>query len=135
MAAAVPKEPRMKRAPRKKSTTHKKVKGLDATEIAPSFAPVVAAFAGNRKVIRRRMFSSENVLTVQGKIFAMFARGKFVAKLPRERVDEMVSAGKGERFNPGHGRLMKEWVALEGQEECWIALAHDAYEFVKQTNS
>jgi hypothetical protein len=32
-------------------------------------------------------------------------------KLPRERVDELVEAGAGHRFDPGHGRLMKEWVA------------------------
>ncbi len=131
MATEIRKEPRMKRAP-KKSTTQKKVKGRDPAEIAPSFAPVVAAFAGNRRVIRKRMFSSENVLTVQGKIFAMFTRGKFVAKLSKERVDEIVSAGKGERFNPGHGRLMKEWVALDTQTESWVALALEAYEFVKR---
>jgi len=124
----------MKRAP-KKSNTRKKLKDLDPVEIAPSFAPVVAAFAGNRQVIRKRMFSSENVLTVHGKIFAMFARGKFVAKLPKERVDEIVNAGKGERFNPGHGRLMKEWVALETQRENWVALALEAYEFVKTSKS
>jgi TfoX/Sxy family transcriptional regulator of competence genes len=126
----IPKESPMKRAPKRKSPTHK-ARHRDTAEIAPSFAPVVAAFAGNRKVIRKRMFSSENVLTVQGKIFAMFSRGKFVAKLPKERVDEIVSAGEGERFNPGHGRLMKEWVALEEKKESWVALAHEAYEFVK----
>ena len=131
MATEIRKELRMKRAP-KKSTTQKKVKGRDPAEIVPSFAAVVAAFAGNRQVIRKRMFSSENVLTVQGKIFAMFTRGKFVAKLSKERVDEIVSAGKGERFNPGHGRLMKEWVALDTQTESWVALALEAYEFVKR---
>lgn len=122
----------MKRAPKKKSTTRKKVKDRDPAETAPSFAPVVAAFAGNRQVIRKKMFSSENVLTVRGKIFAMFSRGKFVAKLPKERVDEFVGAGKGERFNPGHGKLMKEWVALETQRESWVALALEAYEFLKR---
>jgi len=95
----------------------------------------VAAFARNRLVIRKKMFSSENVLTVRGKIFAMFARGKFVAKLPKERVDEIVNVGKGERFDPGHGRLMKEWVALKTQREPWLALAQEAFEFVKTTKS
>jgi hypothetical protein len=54
-------------------------------------------------------------LKVDGKIFAMHSKGKFVAKLPKDRVDELVRAGKGEYFDPGHGRLMKEWVSLHGQ--------------------
>jgi hypothetical protein len=122
----------MKQTTKKQSATHKKVKGRRAPEIAPSFAPVVAAFATNRQVIRKRMFSSEYVLTVKGKIFAMFTRGKFVAKLPKARVDEIVSAGQGERFNPGHGRLMKEWSAFETQTESWAAVTLEAYDFVKR---
>jgi hypothetical protein len=122
----------MKQTPKKKNATRKKLKGRRSAEITPSFAPVVAAFAGNRQVIRKRMFSSENVLTVKGKIFAMFPRSKFVAKLPKARVDDNVSAGQGERFNPGHGRLMKEWAAFETQTESWVALALEAYEFVKR---
>jgi len=44
-----------------------------------------------------------------GKIFAMLGRGSsLVVKLPRERVDELARAGKGQHFDPGHGRLMKE---------------------------
>jgi hypothetical protein len=125
----------MKRVPKKKSGTNNASRDRDAAKIDQSFAPVVAAFARNRLVIRKKMFSSENVLTVRGKIFAMFARGKFVAKLPKERVDEIVNVGKGERFDPGHGRLMKEWVALETQRELWLALAQEAFEFVKTTKS
>ncbi|HKV61595.1 MAG TPA: hypothetical protein VJO16_06765 [Candidatus Acidoferrum sp.] len=125
----------MKQAPKKKSSIKKKTKERDAPKIAPGFAPVIAAFAGNKEVIRRRMFSSENVLTVRGKIFAMFSRGKFVAKLPKERVDEILSAGKGERFNPGHGRLMKEWVELESHSGSWVQLAHEAYDFVRRAKA
>jgi hypothetical protein len=70
-------------------------------------------------------------LKVNGKIFAMFGRGKFVAKLPKHRVDELVSAGMGERFDPGHGRLMKEWIAMGSGTENWLELAKEAYNFVK----
>jgi hypothetical protein len=52
-------------------------------------------------------------LKVKGKIFAMqSSKGEFVAKLPRGRVDELVRLGKGEYFDPGHGRLMKEWLVV-----------------------
>jgi hypothetical protein len=50
----------------------------------------------------------------------MFGRGRLVVKLPKERVDEMVEARKAERFNPGHGRLMKEWAALRSEEAQWV---------------
>jgi hypothetical protein len=97
-------------------TMKKRIKGKEKPEIDPSFAPVAAAFPGDRNVAQKRMFSSSDVLTVKGKIFAMLTRGKFVAKLPKERVDELVVNGAGERFNPGHGRLMKEWVAGSASE-------------------
>jgi hypothetical protein len=52
-------------------------------------------------------------------------------KLPRERVDELVEAGAGHRFDPGRGRLMKEWVALTpaDEEEC-AAFISEARSFV-----
>jgi hypothetical protein len=104
-----------------------------AAEVDPSFAPVVEAFAKDRAVKRGRMFSSNNVLSVKGKIFAMLSRGQFVAKLPKERVDELVRAGTGKHFDPGRGRLMKEWVAVEAGRAPWVELAHEAYRFVKQS--
>jgi len=114
-----------------KKTAKKLPKDREAREVHPSFAPVVAAFAGDRDVSQKRMFSSDNVLNVNGKIFAMLVKGKFVAKLPKQRVDELVSAGKGVYFDPGHGRLMKEWVAVGAGKVPWVELAREAYRFVK----
>ena len=43
----------------------------------------------------------------------------------------LVAAGHGERFDPGHGRLMKEWLEVgSGSEESWPWLAREALEFV-----
>lgn len=78
------------------------------------------------------MFSSDNVLSVNGKIFAMLVKRKLVAKLPTERVDEIVSRGHGEHFDPGHGRLMKEWVVVGPGDANWLELAKKAYRFVKR---
>lgn len=84
----------------KKTTAKKKTSRAPGNEqIDPRFAPVVEAFAKNRQVTRGRMMSSCG-LRINGKIFAMFSRGRFVTKLPRERVDQLVCAGKGERFDP-----------------------------------
>jgi hypothetical protein len=68
----------------------------------------------------------------RGKIFAMLASDDaFVVKLPKSRVDALVASGDGERFDPGHGRLMKEWVAIEPTSEVeWLPLARDALAFV-----
>ncbi len=52
------------------------------------------------------MFSSSNVLSVNGKIFAMLVRGRLVVKLPKQWVDALVAAREGTYFDPGHGRLM-----------------------------
>ena len=64
-----------------------------AVTLDPAFQPVAAAFAKDPEVGRGRMFSSNSVLNVNGKIFAMFVRDSFVAKLPKTRVAEMVSTG------------------------------------------
>jgi hypothetical protein len=103
-------------------------------QVDPAFETVVAAFARNRDVGLGRMFSSSSVLNVNGKIFAMLVKGKFVAKLPRERVAALVSSGAGEFFDPGHGRLMKEWVAMADVRTPWVDLAKDAYAFVKRAS-
>jgi hypothetical protein len=63
-------------------------------------------------------------------IFAMLVKGRFVTKLPRDRVDELVRSGIGEYFDPGHGRLMKEWVAVSGATDSWVGLARAARRYV-----
>jgi hypothetical protein len=94
----------------------------------PRFAPVARAFARHRDVTQGKLFTA-TALKVNGKIFAMFPRGRFVVKLPKSRVDELVESGNGQRFGPGK-RVMKEWVAVDA--ECdWIAFAREAYAFVK----
>jgi hypothetical protein len=78
------------------------------------------------------MFSSSNVLSVNGKIFAMLVKGKLVVKLPKQRVDELVAARAGAYFDPGHGRLMKQWISIPAGKLNWVELAKDAYAFVKK---
>ena len=104
------------------------------TDIDPSFRPVVAAFARHRDVTSGKLMSSYG-LKVNGKIFAMFGRKQFVAKLPKSRVDELVATGAGKHFDPGHGRLMKEWLVAGAGAPDWLELAKEAYEFVKRGNS
>ena len=102
--------------------------------VDPSFAPLVEAFATDRAVTLEKMMNSPG-LKVGGKIFAMMSKQRLVVKLSKERVDSLVAAGSGERFDPGHGRLMKEWVAVGADAKgTWLALAREARQFVAQAS-
>jgi hypothetical protein len=71
-----------------------------------------------------------NALKVDGRIFAMLAHDRLVVKLPRARVNGLVASGTGERFDPGHGRIMTEWLSVhEGSEDEWPGLAREALAF------
>ncbi|MER7755857.1 hypothetical protein [Kitasatospora sp. NPDC097643] len=78
-----------------------------------------------------RRFGSD-ALKTDGHIFAMLASsGRLVVKLPRARVDELVSAGAGVHYDGGKGRPMREWLALDPASRLpWGELAREAYTFV-----
>jgi TfoX/Sxy family transcriptional regulator of competence genes len=107
----------------------------EASAVPASFAPVVSAFTRDRSVTRGKMFSSSNVLSVNGKIFAMLVRGKLVVKLPKQRVDELVAVRAGTYFDPGHGRLMKQWISIPAGKANWVELAREAHRFVKESKA
>jgi hypothetical protein len=104
---------------------------------AARFAEIVEELSGNPDVTRpsdlpgeERRFGSA-ALKVHNKIFAMLVKGRLVVKLSRQRVDQLIASGDGERFDPGTGRIMKEWLSLHpvsGEE--WLPLATEAMEFV-----
>jgi hypothetical protein len=96
------------------------------------YADLVRAFTGRPRVSQDGKGFGSSALKVGGRIFAMLnSRGEFVVKLPRARVDSMVASGDGDRFDPGHGRLMKEWLAVRpGSGLDWFSLADEAMAFV-----
>ena len=97
-----------------------------------AFERIVRAFARDGDVTRGGKGFGATGLKVDGKLFAFVSsKGQFVAKLPRERVDALVRAGAGEYFDPGHGRRMKDWLALAGSESEWLGLAKEAKQFVR----
>jgi len=104
-------------------------------EMLERFAAVVEALAGEENVSvgqkGKKGFGS-SALQVNGKIFAMISSsGGFVVKLPRQRVEELEVSGVGVKFDPGHGRLMKEWLTVnqDSIKQC-LALAREALRFV-----
>jgi TfoX/Sxy family transcriptional regulator of competence genes len=63
-----------------------------------------------------RMFNAVGLKT-GGKFFAMVVKDELVVKLPAARIDELITDGEARRFDPGHGRLMKEWATLRPADE------------------
>lgn len=97
------------------------------------FAKIAAALDGEDGVTLgsgKRGFGS-GALQVNGRIFAMVSADRFVVKLPRDQVAELVASGDGLPFDAGKGRPMKEWVVLtERVSRQWLRLAKEAKAFV-----
>jgi hypothetical protein len=73
------------------------------------------------------MFGARS-LTRDGKGFVMLYKDQLVVKFPRERVAQHIAQGDGVGWDPGHGRTMKEWLAVPLSSSAdWRALAEDAY--------
>jgi TfoX/Sxy family transcriptional regulator of competence genes len=97
------------------------------------YAALVAKFAGRRDVtsIHGKGFGSTGQLKVDGRIFAMLVTGELVLKLPRKRVDELVSSGDGKYFDAGKGKPMREWFVLSAaSKKQWLPMAKQAMDFV-----
>ena len=78
--------------------------------------------------VENRIFA----LRVENRIFAMLVRGRLVLKLPQPRVDALVAAGHGIRFDANKGTPMKEWLSLDPEASLpWRPLAREALEFVR----
>lgn len=94
------------------------------------FEAVAAELEGDPAVTPAKMFGSPGLKTGK-KFFACLYQGKLVVKLSEERVDELAATGKGGHFDPGMGRVMREWAAVEPTTAGeWIGLAEEARSFV-----
>ena len=97
----------------------------------PEFKKVISAFSkdGRVSVGDGKGFGSGG-LKVDGKLFALVdSGGRFVAKLPKQRVSELLAQGKGDTWDAGRGRVMREWVSLRANID-WVAVAREARRFV-----
>ena len=99
-------------------------------ELDPSFVPLVEAFARDQRVTYGGRGFGSRALRLDGKIFAMLSsKGQFVVKLPRDRVTELIRLGKGQYFDTGRDRVMKEWLAVLGAPRSWLGLAREAHRY------
>lgn len=93
------------------------------------FSAVLTALTAEGGVDLGKMFGSQG-LRADGKVFAMEVKGRLVVKLSLERASALVAEGLAVPFDPGHGRLMKQWVAVSADSPVdWLELAREARQF------
>lgn len=108
-----------------------------ASDADERFERIADSFACDHAVTRgiNRGFCS-GALKVHGKVFAFIsAKGEYIVKLPRDRVASMVATQQGQPFNPGHGRIMREWIAIARDSPSWLDYAREARCFVGGSGS
>ena len=65
------------------------------------------------------------------KMFGGYRDGELLVKVGRERVGELIAAGRARPFDPsGAGRPMKDWALVGEPSDDWLALADEARAFV-----
>lgn len=85
----------------------------------------------HRGVVPGTGFGRSEGLKVRGKIFAMHVNGELVVKLPRSRVQELADSGIAHPFNPGRGRVMNQWAAVDpSASRRWRHVVEEARAFV-----
>jgi hypothetical protein len=71
-------------------------------------------------------------LRVAGAFFAScdHRTGDLIVKLPRERVEQLITAGDGKPFAPA-GRTFREWVLIDDRDQNrWAELINEALAYV-----
>ena len=69
-------------------------------------------------------------LKIRRKMFVFHSGEKLVLKLPKERVTEFLNSGEGLPYDPGNGKIMKEWVIIPyEQKDKWWDLTEEAMNF------
>jgi hypothetical protein len=99
------------------------------------FEDLVDEFTGVEGVTPPRGGSGfgRSALRFQGKIFAMFVRGRLVVKLPAERVEALIAAGEGLHFDANKGTPMREWLSVDpAGDRPWLPLATEALDFARR---
>jgi TfoX/Sxy family transcriptional regulator of competence genes len=99
------------------------------------YARLVKSLIKNSSVsqpIGKKGFGSSGLYT-GNKLFAFLShKNQLILKMPKKRVDELVSQGDGMYWSPRRdGRVMKEWVVLKQSSKIrWVPLAKEAMSFV-----
>ena len=81
------------------------------------------------QVTQGTMFGSKGLRTGK-KFFAVWWHEQLVTKLPPERLQELVSSGRAEPFEPMEGRPMNGWVIVDPSVD-WLPVVTEARAYVE----
>ncbi|HEV2997516.1 MAG TPA: TfoX/Sxy family protein [Solirubrobacteraceae bacterium] len=88
---------------------------------------VEALLADDPGVVEGQMMGMP-ALKAGGKMFGGCFEGELVVKIGRERVQELIDAGRARPFDPsGRDRPMKDWAQIPEPDGDWAALAREAH--------
>lgn len=91
---------------------------------------VVHELSADPEVSERLMMGMPS-LKRGSKMFGGYRDGELLVKVGRERVGELIAAGRARPFDPsGAGRPMKDWALVGEPSDDWLALADEARAFV-----
>jgi len=92
----------------------------------PAYRALVERLLDDPRVSETQMMGMP-ALKLGGGLFGGRSGDDLVLKIGRERVAELLAAGRGSAFDPsGRGRAMKDWVVLSTPDEDWLELALEA---------
>ena len=104
------------------------------TSETEAFDALVRSMRARPGVTVATMFGAPG-LRINGKVFATLYKGDLVLKLSQQRVQELIDSGDAVLFDPGHGRVSKEWAAVKPRAvDRWPALAREALQFVSASS-
>jgi hypothetical protein len=92
----------------------------------------VSAAALDRRDVATGTMMGFPCLRVAGAFFAScdHRTGDLIVKLPRHRVEQLITAGTGKPFAPA-GRTFREWVLIDDRDPArWTELIDEALAFV-----
>jgi hypothetical protein len=99
-----------------------------------AFTKLSKELMSNRQVswLKGKKGFGSSALRIDGKMFVLLSsKNEFVVKLPKERVDELVTSGEDVRFDPRrNGKVMKEWLVVNSiSESKWLSMAKESMDF------
>ena len=69
-------------------------------------------------------------LKIKRKMFVFLNQDNITVKLPKNRVTELLASGEGLPYDPGNGKIMKEWVTIPLKiSDKWMAFVQEGMEF------
>ena len=95
------------------------------------YAEVKTHFAADETVVVNEGRGSQGIKYGK-KMFVMFSKGDLLVQLPPSRVEEVVSAGLAELFDPGTGKPMKDRVLVPAKNrKSWIDFCEESKRYVQ----